>query len=80
MQPQISQLFVVFFITRFYILSFPPFAGSKGLKLALEIVRISKNWVQLRYKSISQQIKRWKMYKILYHMISFIPKSTDKKK
>ena len=55
MQPQISQLFVVFFITRFYILSFPPFVGSKGLKLALEIVRISKNWVQLRYKSISQQ-------------------------
>ena len=75
MQPQISQLFVVFFITRFYILSFPPFVGSKGLKLALEIVRISKNWVQLRYKSI----KRWKMYKILYHMISFIPKSSDDK-
>ena len=56
MQPQISQIFVVFFFTRFYILTFPPFVGSKGLKLALEIVPISRNWVQLRYESISQQI------------------------
>ena len=69
MQPQISQLFVVFFITRFYILPFPPFVGSKGLKLALEIVRISKNWVQLRYKSTMENVQNYIPYDFFYSKI-----------
>ena len=50
MQRQISQIVVVILLDFLYILIFPPFVGSKGLKLTLEIVEISKNWFQLRYE------------------------------